>query len=218
MKTLAATVVMVYSFAATAVGVETELANSMGITAESAVIAGLSTAEASEVLAKLDSVSELRATLQTHQIALNLATQAVSQLASVAADSQEDPQSHLAEYLAAISELNAAKANVTSATNALFNAITDELSAQQILRLNAWKETTARRVPPSFRVVVRTTEQWDAIEQALKAEARASRLDSPLENEHEQILTAVRAELDVIVAQASLESALVSMNAVFNPN
>ena len=218
MKGLTTALLLSQSFVATTFGSDSDLAASLGITPESAVVAGLSPAEASSLLENLNDASELKTILQTHQETLHLATQAVSELSRSSTTSLDDPQTHLAAYLAAVSDLNEAKEDVASSEHALLAAITHELSLQQVARLSAWRESVARKVPPAFRVTGRTAEQWDAIEEALIAEARASRFNVPLAIPDAQLLTAVRSELDVITAQGTLESALIAMNTVFHPN
>lgn len=69
----------------------------------------------------------------------------------------------------------------------------------------------------SFRAVERSAEEWDLIENALKAEARAQRLQSALDEAQAALLAAVRSEAAVVAAEANLAGSLEAVRSAFVP-
>ena len=104
-------------------------------------------------------------------------------------------------------------------------------SARVALRLEALGEDAAiyaaplavqwsaasRTVPTAFKAVERSAEQWDAIERALRAEARSQRLGAPLDAAHASLLASIRAEPAVVQAQAGLTESLAAIGVAFVP-
>lgn len=190
-----------------------DTAADLGVTPHSMIVAGATPAQAEAILAALDGASDLRAQLDARRADAHQAAEAATLLAE-AASMTENEEVH-ASYAAALAELEAIQSEVSALRTTLRNQVTSGLTSEQLQRLAAWRDAGPRRVPYEFRVAVRTAESWQAIERALRAEARAIRRGEDLDLDHAQTLLLVRSEPAVQVAAASLSTQWTAMNAVF---
>jgi len=189
------------------------VAASIGLNPEAMAAAGLSAQQASTVIANLATSSALVSELQNADIS---ATSAASTL-TTAQEQARGPfatEQSPAAVAAAVAAFEQAIAVREEARIALVNAATAGLTSEAKARLAAITAASLHSVPTSFMVLTRTPEEWTTIEEALRAEARATRMEMTLAESHASLLAGTRADAGVIAAQASLTSNLAAIAAV----
>lgn len=191
-----------------------DAAADLGITPHSMLVAGATPAQAEEILIALEGATDERAQLEARRVDAHAAAEAATLLAD-AASMTEDADVHTA-YEASLAALAAIQSEVASLRATLRNQVTNGLTTEQLQRLAAWRDAGPQRAPHEFRVATRTAESWQAIERALRAEARAIRRGNDLALEHAQVLLLVRAEPAVQVAAVAIATQWPAMAAVFD--
>jgi len=119
------------------------------------------------------------------------------------------------QFNASTTQVAQLQEQLAGARNSLAAVALENWTPPQLQKLEAWKASSGRRVPASFRVASRTEAQWHAIELALIAEQRATQLGRELNPEQQQLLAAVRAEAEVVAAGQALTLHLASMEQAF---
>jgi hypothetical protein len=166
------------------------------------------------LLDQVEQATTLRQTLAAKRDALGTASQAVSALE--AAMGQSDGNAELlAQYQAATAQLQTLRGELTTLDGQLLAAATLNLPGTDVQKLNIFRQSEGRRVPPEFRVKLLTSEQWDDVESALIAERRAQRMGHELDPEAASLLGALRIDAEVIQAASNLQATLVQDQALF---
>ena len=98
---------------------------------------------------------------------------------------------------------------------AILEAAIVNLPPASVQLLNTCRANAALAIPAQFGVKHKTMEQWKAIEGALRAEVRAQKRDETLHSAHAQLLSTMRADVDVIAASLRLHNQLSSVENVF---
>lgn len=189
------------------------IAAELGITPTSMVVAGVTPAAAGTVLANIEAETELTAQIAQLKTAANTATQSATSLAESLTLAPEPGLEE--QYQIAIATLQSIQEDIAQLRNDLFAAITENLSQPQLDALQVWRTNGERRTPPEFRAALRTDEQWRAIEESLRAEARALRLGMSVPQPPAQLLADVRSEQAVIAAENALTIGMTAMEAAF---
>lgn len=145
---------------------------------------------------------------------LTEATHTLTQMSQVLARDPSDVEARQ-QYAAAQSQIANLRAEITTARQTLFMLVTTTLSTEDRQKLEIFRLSTGRVVSPAFRVKSRTDAQWLDIERALIAERRAQRLGQPVPSAAQSLLAAVRAEPEVVQAQANLELHFADVQAAF---
>lgn len=196
----------------------TRLAAQIGISPESLTLAGLSGADASVILAQLETASTLQSLLET-------ARSDASRAADAAGDAldtlRSDPANALVrtQYDEAVAAFEAADARVQSLKTDLYDAAMDGCSSQAIGDVAHCALQLGRRMPPEFAVIDDTRQDWRALERASIAERRAARrTDEDLDAVHAAVLSNARARTDVAAAEQRLLLNLGAVQAAFAPD
>jgi hypothetical protein len=186
----------------------------IAITPESLVVAGIDAEAASLILTRIDAAGGLRADLATQEQLAAQCGNALTAIREMLTEAPDDPQL-LSQQQDLAQQFEAVQGQLQQLRQALVEAATEGLPSEAIERLAIWQDGASYRVGPEFRTKVRTPQEWQAIELALRAEARAARLAETLFPEHADLLAQVRAEVGVIQATLDLQSNLAEMTAVF---
>jgi len=157
--------------------------------------------------AEYDAVAQAR----TQVSALSQTHQDVQQALSLD-PANESLQTQLATIT---SQLSQAQAQLESTRADLAEVALEGWTEPQLQKLEGWKASSDRRVPPEFRVTGRSDAQWKAIELALIAERRAARLGQEFAGAQQELLTSVRAEQAVLAAQQALQTNLPAAQQAF---
>ena len=185
----------------------------LGITPESLVLAELDP-HADAILARIDLATDERAML--HQIklsAVGLADQ-VTHLKQIVMASEYDPEL-MQSLVDAQASLDATMASIRSAREAIFESVMEGFEQEQVDRVLVWQSAGARSVPHELRSVAREDEEWDRIEVALKAEARANRRGEIVSPSHAAVLAQAWADPTVVQGRARLMLNLSQAQLVF---
>lgn len=186
----------------------------IGLTPEGIVVSGLS-GSVSAIAQRLASAQNVCAQILDRRQALSVAQASV---AALEAAIRNDPtnQSLRGQYDQANNQVQSTQASLTSARTQLFTTVLGDAAPQSLAMLQTFQQSAGRVAPPAFRIRPRTDTQWHAIEVAIVAERRAQRRGTALGEEHAALLTAVRAEPEVLAAQNALDQHLVSVRAELN--
>ncbi len=196
--------------AANVLGIAVEL----GIAPESVVIANVNEITALTVLSRIEQASTLCENLMAAHQAVGTAAADVTALSILlTGDSENDTL--VQQYELAMQTQSAAQEQVAALRSELFVLATDGLNEQQIDAITIWRDGSAYRVNSAFRTTQRTHELWKAIEESLRAERRALRMDEELHEEYLELLMELRTEPAVIAASALLEANLEGMQQAF---
>lgn len=188
------------------------IAHRLVINAESMSAAGVSYVAAAQALDTLQAADDLSWAYLSAIEAVDAATATVTARHAEAATGDDDA---IVAYAAAQVALSTAVTAAATARDALIAEVTDALPALQAAKLAAYQAASDEKVPPAYRVATYTAAEWDAIEVALRAEKRATRKGTELADEHEAVLLDVRANPQVIAAEASLLIMLPEMKTIF---
>jgi hypothetical protein len=191
-----------------------DAAASVGLTPESMVVADIDIAQVAPMLTAVQSEVELRQSLNAQHAAADVAAVNVTNLSELLQQSPDDEQL-VAQHEAALNALQTAKDQIEALRGELFESATAPASADQITKLLVWRSGDGFRVPPEFRAVERTEDEWRAIEAALRAESRALRLNEELDELHAQLLNNVRSQAAVIDAGSRLQTDLQAVQTLF---
>jgi hypothetical protein len=187
----------------------------IGLTPEALVVASVDLAQATMMLNSIQSEGELRQNLQAAHQAADAAASAVTILAEALRQQPDDGQL-VAQYDASASALQAARDQIELVRGQLFESATESASAEQVAKLLIWRSGNGFRVPPEFRAVERTADEWSSIEAALRAERRAARLNEVLDESVAQLLNTVRSHAAVTAAASQLQANLQAMQGLFD--
>jgi hypothetical protein len=186
----------------------------VAITPESMVVAGFDAQSASLILTRIDAAAGLRSALEDQEQLAAQSGNALTAIRELLNEAPDDPQL-LSQHQSLAQQFEAAQGQLQQLRQALVEAATEGLPSEPIQKLAVWQDGASYQVGPELRTKVRTPEEWQAIELALRAEARANRLAAPLAPEHAGLLAQVRAEVGVIQATLDLQSNLAGMAVVF---
>lgn len=203
------------AIAGDAVGAQSvQLAGEIGLSPAALASAGLDAGDAADVLSRILSDSEGIAALAAARTAADSAALAVAQLLDAAQlESSGTPPATAID--AAKTAFDTAAAALASARQQLRTAALEELDAPAVAMIDAWRLAGDRRVPDEFRAAARTEQQWMAIESALRAEGRAAREATSLDEGMATLLSEVRAESAVVAAKQALDANLDAVSAVY---
>lgn len=192
----------------------TLLAAELGFDPESLAVAGFDAEDARALLGRLDAETSLQAGFAAAKSTSESAVFAVSAAAERLAENPADGELRAA-YTLAVSDANAANAQVESIRADLIEAA---LEGTQTSQATEWRTCVASRgcrIPPAFTALSHSGAEAAELEECLIAEARASRLSTDLPPETAQRLAAIRGEMDVVVADQRLATHLVAIETVF---
>lgn len=184
------------------------IAADLGVVPEALVIAGITSAnEINAIFQSLDEATELRQAYIDARLAIDEAAETMSALSAFLRMNPQDSEL-IAQYeSAAAAKLNAEQ-SFASTREALESAAFDGFSGQAITAIQTWRASAHRRVPPEFRVLQRTDEQWKAIEAAVRAQQRSAQFGTSLHPDHADLLVDIAAETAVIDAANNLATYL----------
>jgi hypothetical protein len=171
--------------------------------------------DAQVILAQLEGATDEIAALESAHHALNTAVDEVSELSQGLFESPGDGDIEAA--LSAAEDLVAARQFALEvAQDNLLSVSMEGFSAEQVQCLAAYCDSEMFKLPASFRILERTTEEWLIIEQALRVEQRCLRTGDALPDELEAALADIRSEPAVTAAEARLASDLDEMEMLFD--
>lgn len=180
------------------------VAAELGLSAESLAVAGVTEpATVLQILSTLSDAADLRQSLVIAHAAADDAAQAVTLATRSVLTASQDSGAQMA-LLNAQSSLEAARTQVATIRQELREDALDGLPAGCVEALAVWRDSSAHEVPPEFCVRLRTKAEWQAIEAALRMEARAQRLGQAVPTQHAQVLGLVRGDSEVMAAAGRL--------------
>lgn len=177
---------------------------------EGLAIAQVSPAQVTAVLSRVNAATPLVQAMAAAQSALDQGSAALTMARTLANDHAPDGA---AAVSAAEAQLAAAGLAWTSARAALFSEATADLPQPAAAMVGVYASGLHTHVPAELRAVAREPAQWTAIQAALRAEARAARLQTELAEAHAALLASVRADPAVQAAAVSLASSLPALKA-----
>ena len=189
------------------------LAERLGVTPQTLCIAQANQFAAA-ALQRLEANTELRTALGQKWENAATASQTVATLndqLSLEPDSDVLP----GQLATALTALQSANDQVEAAANVVRDAMLVDLSAAQRQVLNRVREVAHYRVPIAYGVLERTSDQWHAIETALCAENRSLRTGETLDAESSELLTQVRSDSAVLLAQQNVSAHAAATEQVF---
>ncbi len=210
---------LVLSFATASARAEISVlaaAAEVGITPESIVLADLQTHTVS-ILTAIESGSDARATLASAHQVVDAAAATVAQLAAALQVGVEDSELAVlvAQHTSAVADLQSRRQELAAAQTTIFQLATNGMPSALIACLTTCQQSAAYRVPPEFRVLVRTEEQWKQIEGSLRAEKKALLRGRSVPVEDAQRLLNCRSDLQVIAASQRLSVHLTTVRQLF---
>lgn len=189
-------------------------AHMLGFSTKSLAASGVTSQQATAIL---ENIAE-SPTLVTALDSADEAASAAGQALTAAQETLRGPFATSESFAAVTTAQTAFSEAMTArlaARTALFNAATESLAPETKAKIVASTAGAVHRVPTEFTVVARTPEEWMSIEVALRAEARAVRLETTLAESHATLLAAVRSEEDVIAAETALASGLAGIETAY---
>lgn len=192
----------------------TAIAPELGLTPESLVMAGFQPADASLMLQRIDAAATQRQSLATAHAGLDAAIHNLGEALRMLGENPTDPEL-LQQASAARQAVVSARGALAQAQAALAELVLDGFAAPLVEELEDYRSGEPYRVPPAFRADPRNASEWRLIEAALRMETRCDRTGEELPQEYTQVLTTVRLDPDVVLAQARLDTGLAAMRQVF---
>lgn len=191
-----------------------ELAEQLGITPKS-LVAAEANDKASQVLSRLDDATSLRATLINQREALRVLENQLSALDQDLA--QVAGSADVSQLRISIVQLyNEALASVSATLNELRVLALSDLDNTERLRMDLWRDSAPYDVPDVLRVQTHSAVEWQLIEIAIRAEARALESDSEVPYEQQSLLNDVYADPTVSVLQTQFACCLAQVTQQFN--
>ncbi len=191
-----------------------QVALEIGICPESLVISDLH-AHTQTLLTQLQADQTGRVQLQYLHDQLQ-AAQATLATATQAAANVGNDSTLASQLTTAQQNVTALQGQIVQLRSELLADLTEGLPAAAVERLSTWRNASGFTVSPPFRVKALTDDQWQAVEGALRAESRAQRLGNELGGEQADLLSGIRADMEVIAAGMRLQSSLTTTQAVFD--
>ena len=186
----------------------------MGLTPESIAVADLHT-ELSTIVTRFEQNGTLRDDIDEKISLIDERRKTLTALATILQQT-DDPEAEAADaYAVEQALLVTDRAALTELCTQLDSALFAEISSTKISLLNTWRLAASRSVPASFKVLVRTDEQWRAIERALRAESRAAAGGPELSAEDAALLSSCRSDSAVVAAATRLDTQLASIQASY---
>lgn len=189
------------------------LAAEVGLSAETMAASGLSATDAQAVLTRLAGETTARqaiADAADHLVSLSFE----ESLLLTAYRANPGDEAARTAWRNKRQEVVSARAELAQARTNLFQQIISEQTANRIASLTACRSAQGVRAPFEFRVVARSAEDWQVIESAIVAEARAQAEAEPVPDEASSVLNPIRASSSVANAASSLGANLISIRQV----
>lgn len=190
-----------------------EIAAELGITPESLTVSDLQE-WGSSMLNNLAAANAARADLDAKSA---LAAAAAAALGEATAEMQRsgDNDGIAAAFASAAADFETAQSALASAQAALLEEALSGAPSTAQASLAVWLQSKSRSVPAAFKAVARSAAEWDQIEQALRAEARALARSEEVDETSAALLAAVREDDAVEGAVDRLSSDLATTAATF---
>lgn len=193
-----------------------EVAAHLGVTPAALAVAGFDAEDAGSLLDRLDAVSPTREQLGAALDARDEAAAEVSSLRSrllIGAIDQETQEA----YAQAAANLAVAESLAAQRLGSLWSIAMLNVAGPDVDAVETFRAVIGRRVPAEFGAIERTDHEWNAIERALRAEARVQRLGGELAQEHAALLAAIREDEAVIAAQSAIAGNLAAIRTLLDP-
>jgi hypothetical protein len=185
----------------------------LGVTPESIALAGLENLAAA-MLDRLEEAQDLRTMLAEQCEAESCCLTQLNDAAMLLASRPDEP-ALLATHAAAVGQLEAAHTQSAATRSALRDYMLEIVAVEQRLTLDRWNASATHLVPAAFRIQEHTASEWTVIEVALRGEERALGEGMPLETTYADMLAAIRSDVDVLVADQLLLTALPIIQSLF---
>lgn len=193
-----------------------ELARQSGITPETLAASG---ATGTLAAAALDQINQAPTEQQQFVNAQSSASDLAGQVSQLRQQVRQDPTNAtlVAQLRAAKTQLHASHQSVKVAGDAVTSRAAAGLPSACSQRLAASRGGIARRTPPEFWAVARTTNEWKQLRADLTVERRAIRVGQALPAGTATRLAQARAHPDVVAATQAINTQLPSIRAAFEP-
>ena len=185
-----------------------------GLLPESLVVAGLGQLQGTAVLAAAPGAAD--------QVYAVLAAEAAVDGAGATLTQSEEAllfapgtQELVAARDAAKTALSAAVAGLDTARSELRSALLAGFPGSVASTVATYAASATRSVPPEFRVLAKSPEEWSLVEAAVRGEARASRVGQPQDQAQAALLAGIRSSPPVAAAKAALAANLAGMDHAF---
>jgi hypothetical protein len=179
-----------------------ELAAQIHVT-PAAIVASQASEKSSLILGRLSEATQLRAALSNLRTTLHTCEVQIEQHDCSIAAGNHSSELDLIRH-ALVNEYNDTATDVAMALMSLRTYILQDLDEGEIDRMECWKASALHDVPPHLRIQNHTVQEWEAIELALKAQARSAEAGDPLTTEDQAlILSLVTSESTVAQTQLS---------------
>lgn len=190
----------------------------VGVSPESLAASGCDAATANAILQSLTAAAGLRLQYEQYLTTCDASNANASGYADLLTDASSDYQDR--EDVIAESELaeEAFQDSIDDAKvrrDALLAVAMYAAPAGIQAKIQAFTAAAIYEVPDEFRVLTQTANEWEALEVAVRAEAKATRKGTTLDSVFKDLLDDTRAEPDVIAAKAGLDANYDAMVTVF---
>jgi len=201
------------------------IAAELYLTPEALTVAGVAPSAADDVLSNVLAEEQMLIELASKRTEADVAGEALT-LAAEALMNGDGNEALITAHAQASSALVQINNEVEDIQQSLRDAALDGVAPQAVAQLALWPQSIHFNVPPEFRALAFTQDQWLSIAVALRAEQRFLRLEAEygaelpdeeqLSSEHATLLASIREDQAVITAAANLETQLDAMNAAFD--
>ena len=191
------------------------LAVEIGFDAEAIAASGLSATDCTAILDRLGAAPETVATFHSLKGELAAAAASLEEKTQAAADGNQPAAEAIPQLRQQVDQASEA-VSLLRANLREVGMVGLAASAQEAL--GSIDSARARRVPIEFMVVSRTSESWDAIEQAVRRESRCARTGETLEQAAATLLESVRGESAVSAAKSALAANKDAIEALLEVN
>jgi hypothetical protein len=173
-------------------------------TPESLAASGFSASDASVLLGRVASSDDLCTAVVAAE---GVVSSRLSAFAAANADWKALPtQDHLDALTAATDLLSQSRVSLAAAKDALSAGLLSGFSASKIASIGYCAGTLDRKVPTEFKVLVRTDDDWSALEDACVIESRCLRTSTDVPDDTAALLSATRADASVVSARLGIDA------------
>jgi hypothetical protein len=185
-----------------------ELAAQVAVTPE-AIVASQASDKSAMILSRLGEAIELRAVLSNLQMELHSCELQLEELDRNIANGDRSTGLDLARELL-LDEYHDTATEMAGALTALRAFILQDLDEDEIERMESWQASASHDVPVHLRIQSHTDQEWEAIELALRAQARSVESGEALSTEEQAIISSL-SNVESALAQTQLACCLAAV-------
>ena len=190
-----------------------EACTSVGLTPENVAMADAA-GQTAAILARIAQSEQL---VSDRQVLRQQASQVADEVTRLTNELREGSENDdvLVELQAKKAQLISLRQSIVDNDAALFATATDGMSPEAVDRLQRARAAQLRRVPPSFRMLALTDDEWKQVEKDLRREAYADQTGQALDPNVAQRLAQIRANAEVMRAEQDLADDLEAVRTQF---